>query len=432
MKRIWIITLFLVLSMLLACTRAEGLFSLLQTPTPEPMETPAPVVTLPPAGARVDSGESASGLFDQLETASPEAAALDPTATPEPAAADSDESTTGADVSCFQGLSYTDMNATEPTRIVNIEGEDTTDYIYEQVSEDDLRRYRTYLEDKGCDFMALQTDSENAITLAVYSTALDFGFMLIYESDKALLELKFIPYEPEAEPETETAADSESTTGADVSCFQGLSYTDMNGTEPTRIMSIEDVNNTDYIYEQVSEDDFKNYRAYLKDSGCLSYNVGSDSENVICLGIYSTGLDFGFVLAYDYDKTILELVYHSNELEAEPAAEAAPDTGVSALSAEAATPSVCPHCNKGHCITCYGRGVVKCDNCGGLGRCPDCRGKREFHGIGWGGVGTAIYTTCDTCGGSGRCNYCDGYGRVECGDCNRGICLYCGGNYLSY
>jgi len=314
MKRIWIITLFLVLSMLLACTRAEGLFSLLQTPTPEPMETPAPVVTLPPAGARVDSGESASGLFDQLETASPEAAAPDPTATPEPAAADSDESTTGADVSCFQGLSYTDMNATEPTRIVNIEGEDTTDYIYEQVSEDDLRRYRTYLEEKGCDFMALQTDSENAIALAVYSTALDFGFMLIYESDKALLELKYIPY----------------------------------------------------------------------------------------------------------------------ELEAEPAAEAAPDTGVSALSAEAATPSVCPHCNKGHCITCYGRGVVKCDNCGGLGRCPDCRGKREFHGIGWGGVGTATYTTCDTCGGSGRCNYCDGYGRVECGDCNRGICLYCGGNYLSY
>ena len=154
----------------------------------------------------------------------------------------------------------------------------------------------------------------------------------------------------------------------------------------------------------------------------LSRNFGH--QEALLAGLYNTDADCAFLLEYRRDEETLTLIGaaedEDNDIEAVFPEETAPEKEV----------TVCSHCVRGHCKTCRGRGVVKCPECLGLGRCRACHGSGGIQTIGWGGVGTSAFIPCAECGGNGRCPGCDGKGRVECTECEHGVCKYCQGNYV--
>ena len=290
MKFSSVLILFLVFLLAVPCVCAESLFSLLATATPVPVTTPAPAVTHEPITYE-------GSLFSQLATGAPTPA---PTPVPAP-----EQTPAQSALNSFFGLSYGDMAGKEADRAVENEREGTIEFIYEQVSPDEFQQYGVFLDNKGCQAQKMDTDSDAAASYAVYSEEKDFGFLLIYESDKQLLTLVLFP-----EIEAETSAPA-------------------------------------------------------------------------------------------------------------PAATIAPA-------------SVCPDCNQGKCTVCNGRGYRDCELCLGLGICGVCFGRPQTYIPGYGGVGTGSYVTCKGCNGSGRCTYCGGTGKTMCQWCDHGICLTCHGDYMNY
>ncbi len=290
MKFSKVMILFLVFLLAVPCACAESLFSLLATAAPAPVMTPAPVATHEPMAY-------AGGMFSLLSTGAP---------TPEPTPVPAPEPTPEPSASnLFFGLSYSDMAGKKADRTVENEKEGTTEFIYEQVSPDEFRQYGVFLGNKGCQAEKMNTDSDAAASYAVYCEERNFGFLLIYESDKQLLTLVLFP---ETEPETPT-----------------------------------------------------------------------------------------------------------------------PMPGVTVAPAK-----VCPDCNRGKCTVCDGQGYSDCELCMGLGVCGVCFGRPQTYIPGYGGVGTGSYVICKGCNGSGRCTYCDGTGKKMCQWCDHGICRTCHGDYTNY
>jgi len=241
------------------------------------------------------------------------------------------------------------------------------------------------------------------------------------------------PEAPDAAPTSEAPAV--------IPPFAGLSYGDWAGKEPGRRILNETEGTTKYIYEQVSGEAFGGYTVFLGKQGCEMKPLATDNDSAVSWVVSNSAAESVFLLIYEADAQRLTLERLPDTPEtADPSPAAEPDTETPGAddpetgdpadpSARTAIP-VCPHCNRGLCRDCKGAGFFKCKTCGGLGRCTKCDGKREFRSPGYGGVGTATYTTCDRCGGTGRCDDCDGRGRVECGSCDHGVCRYCQGNYV--
>ena len=293
MKLNRIFILFIIFSMILTSAVAESLFSLLATSTPVPAATPAPTATREPV---VYTG----GLFAQFTTAVPAAAtalAPAPTAAPAPAPTEAPNGST-----LFFGLGYGDYAKRPEDKVLENKNEGTLEFIYEQVSDNDFQGYGVFLESRGCQAAEMSADSETVVSYAVYSPEMDFGFLLIYQSDKQTLTLAYFPVD-----------------GDDID-------------QPTPVST-------------------------------------------------------------DIPKTVEE---------------------------------VCPDCSRGRCTVCGGRGYSDCKLCLGLGICGVCLGRPQTY-VGWGN-----YVTCKGCSGSGRCTYCGGTGRQTCQWCDNGICRTCHGDYMNY
>lgn len=293
--------LFIVISLIIPSAGAESLFSLLATSTPIPAVTPGPAVTREPV---VYTG----GLFDQLATAIPTTA---PTLTPAPTAAPTPAPTAAPNDSVlFLGLGYGDYAGKEADSTVENQKEGTLEFIYEQVSANDFQGYGVFLESKGCQTEKMNADSETVVSYVIYNSEMDFGFLLIYQSDRQTLSLAYFP---------------------------------------------------------MDEDD----------------------------------IDQPPPVSTDIPKAVDEA-------------------------------RVCPDCNQGRCTICDGRGYNDCKLCLGLGICGVCFGRPRTYIPGYGGVGTGTYVTCKGCNGSGRCAYCGSTGKQTCQWCDNGICRTCHGDYMNY
>ena len=206
--------------------------------------------------------------------------------------------------------------------------------------------------------------------------------------------------------------------------FSGLGFCDLMGRKADRITRNDDEGLVECVYERVIEEDLQRYMAFLSDRGCETEQMETDSGEDVSLIVYNIGEGCAFLLEYRRDEETLSLICAADEEADENEIvfpkETAPEPGA----------AVCSHCVRGHCKTCRGRGAVKCGECLGLGRCRACHGKRGTRTIGWGGVGTSSFIPCAECGGNGRCAECEGKGRVDCGECEHGVCGYCQGKYV--
>lgn len=210
--------------------------------------------------------------------------------------------------------------------------------------------------------------------------------------------------------------------------FRGLGYGDYSGKEAACVSGNAENGTKEFVYEQVTKANYKGYGIYLNLRGCRAEQTEADAENAVACTVYSQENAFSFQVVYQPDRQLLTLIIDP--------AEAVEGTDGPAAADPAETPSatrranVCPHCNKGYCKKCHGSGFFKCSACGGLGACPTCHGKRQYRIPGYGGVGTATYVTCSHCGGNGKCTECGGRGRIDCSECDNGVCLYCHGVYV--
>ena len=228
---------------------------------------------------------------------------------------------------------------------------------------------------------------------------------------------------PEASPAPSAPAGEEDKPEEEA-LFSGLGFGDMTGRKADRIERNDKEGSPEYVYERVTEEDFTGYMAFLNDMGCEIEQTEENGGKAVSGFVYNTDADCAFLLEYRRDEETLTLIGaaedEDNDIEAVFPEETAPEKEV----------TVCSHCVRGHCKTCRGRGVVKCPECLGLGRCRACHGSGGIQTIGWGGVGTSAFIPCAECGGNGRCPGCDGKGRVECTECEHGVCKYCQGNYV--
>ena len=215
--------------------------------------------------------------------------------------------------------------------------------------------------------------------------------------------------------------------------FGGFGYGSMAAKYADRVVENPEEGTLEWIYEQVSAEDFLAYEAFLREKGCAAETLSAGTRTTVsCLVTHGQAL-VAFLLVYQPDVETLTLVpvpYPGPD--AESPASGSPEPGAGNGTGPTLQPeaNVCTQCSRGLCKECRGSGFFQCSDCGGFGRCPECRGKREFRSVGYGGVGTAVYTPCGECGGTGRCNACEGKGRVDCPECDHGICKYCGGDYF--
>ena len=220
---------------------------------------------------------------------------------------------------------------------------------------------------------------------------------------------------PEASP-APTAVPAEEDMSEEAALFSGLGFGNMMGRKADRITRKEQEGAVECVYEQVDEEEFLRYETFLRDEGCETVHTASDSGSAVSLTVSPGGEGSLFRLVYQPDEKKLTLFSGPFD-----EAETSPDRH---------EVKVCPHCVKGRCSECRGRGVLRCLECNGSGRCGVCNGKRGIWTVGWGGVGTSTFTPCAECGGNGRCTVCDGKGRVDCPECEYGVCKYCGGHYV--
>ena len=213
MKLNRIFILFIIISLAIPSASAESLFSLLATSTPVPAVTPGPAVTREPV---VYTG----GLFDQLATAAPIAT---PTSAPTPTATSAPAPTAAPkDSALFLGLSYGDYAAKEADRVLENKNEGTLEFIYELVSANDFQGYGVFLESKECQAEKMNTDSETDVSYIVYNIDMEFGFLLVYQSDKQTLTLVYFPDdEAAADQSTPTPTATPKTGNVCPSCNKG-------------------------------------------------------------------------------------------------------------------------------------------------------------------------------------------------------------------
>ena len=239
-------------------------------------------------------------------------------------------------------------------------------------------------------------------------------------------------------PATLSVPDSASASALNVDpeeCFKGYGYGQITGQKASTTYYKND-GIVEVVFRDVAQESFDEYDKYLEDSGFYAYPMETESQNTVAYGATNETERLAFMVVYQPDISLLTLVYFpyiDDDAQDDSIEENTQDisTEVNTQDAQKTAPkySVCPNCNKGHCRTCNGRGIVKCGTCAGLGSCRICHGKRGTTTPGYGGVGTSEFVECSYCNGTGRCEDCNGAGRVECGDCDRGICLTCGGNY---
>lgn len=215
---------------------------------------------------------------------------------------------------------------------------------------------------------------------------------------------------------TATSAPAPTAAPKDSALFLGLSYGDYAEKEADRTVENQKEGTLEFVYEQVSANDFQGYGVFLESKGCQAEKMNADSETVVSYVIYNPEMDFGFLLIYQSDKQTLTLAYF--QIDGDDTAQPTPvPTDI---------PKVCPDCNQGKCTFCGGRGYNDCKLCHGLRICTVCFGRPQTY-VGWG-----EYVTCKGCNGSGRCSYCEGTGRQTCQWCDNGICRTCHGDYMNY
>ena len=216
--------------------------------------------------------------------------------------------------------------------------------------------------------------------------------------------------EPTAAPGEETSGPAER--GDDSDLTQGLAYTDLTGKEPDRIHENTEDNTREYLYEQVTGDDFSWYADRLASKGCQMEKLNADPATAIAWGVVKDEGAFGFMLVYEQDKQLLTLVFSH------------------ALAGGGKTEGrVCPDCDHGKCTECKGKGSFKCELCGGSGICGVCCGDPYDYITDYGsGIG-GTYVTCAGCHGTMECEYCGGTGRQDCMFCEGGVCETCHGHY---
>ena len=89
------------------------------------------------------------------------------------------------------------------------------------------------------------------------------------------------------------------------------------------------------------------------------------------------------------------------------------------------------------CSTCYGTGVIRCQQCDGNGRCQYCDGRGSFqcsvcHGYGLivlDANNTDSWFKCNNCNGTGyeKCSICGATGKSNCCDGGMATCPTCWG-----
>ncbi len=198
MKLVRTLILFIALSLALPAARAESLFSLLATPAPAPAATPAPAL-------HRETPIYEGGLFAQLATPAPAFPLLpSPEETAAPSSAPTAAPAADGASALFNGLGYGDLTGKQ-ARAVENKSEGTMEYLYDGVAAEDYQRYEAFLRGKDCIFQAMQTNPATAVCNVVYQSATDFGFMMIYETDKQILTLVYFPDTMDSE---ETAGQS--------------------------------------------------------------------------------------------------------------------------------------------------------------------------------------------------------------------------------
>ena len=230
-----------------------------------------------------------------------------------------------------------------------------------------------------------------------------------------------------------------STAGTDASArFCGLSFTDLAGRSADRVTDNQREGTVEFIYEQVSQNDFDSYEQFLHGKGCGSRKLQANPETASACLIHCWEPEYDFMVIYEADRCLLTLVCTPETEEAGTVPEhASGETGEAGRHAGTPEPGsrtgenaadACPFCHNGRCSTCRGRGVIKCSACAGLGRCKSCHGNRHSYTAGYNGVGSGRYDDCAACGGTGKCGQCEGMGRITCPACDNGVCSACGGH----
>ena len=214
---------------------------------------------------------------------------------------------------------------------------------------------------------------------------------------------------PTAAP-SPTAAPAQTALPREMDLFGGFGYSSMSGRAADREVINEEAGTKEFIYEQVSGEDFQAYGVFLQQAGCEAQQLSTDQDTALACLVSHRETQLAFLLVYQSDVQTLTLVW-------------APDEAQHSVA-------VCSECNRGLCKECHGSGFFKCGDCGGLGRCPDCHGRRGISSPGYGGVGTGSFEPCSGCNGTGRCTECEGKGRVECTECDHGVCRTCHGHYV--
>ena len=213
-----------------------------------------------------------------------------------------------------------------------------------------------------------------------------------------------------------TAAPAEEDMPEETALFSGLGFCDLTGRKADRIIRNEQEGTAECVYEQVDEEEFQRYEAFLRNKECGIEQTGTDDGSAVSRTVSPGGEGSPFRLVYQRDEKRLTLISGPvDEDEAAPVRHAA---------------QVCPYCSRGACSECRGRGVVTCRECRGRGSCMVCNGERGTWTIGWEGVGSSTFVPCAGCNGSGKCAACGGIGRVDCAECENGACKYCQGHYV--